>query len=137
VLDLLLVCWLVGASLGSLPQHARPVIDQPEAPVRYEVIAPEAARATQSGAVSGAATWYRWHPGEAAAGPALRQALGKGWRGESVRVCHASKCIVVTLTDWCLCSKGNRVIDLDVRAFASLAPTSRGVIPVSVNPLSQ
>ena len=34
----------------------------------------------------GIATWYAYRPGEAAAGPALRRALGKDWRGRSVVV---------------------------------------------------
>ena len=40
-------------------------------------------------AVSGQATWYATGPGagDAAAGPALRQALGKHWRGTLVQVC--------------------------------------------------
>lgn len=36
--------------------------------------------------VTGLSTWYRWHPNEAAAGPALRKALGSKWRGTWVVV---------------------------------------------------
>ena len=42
--------------------------------------------------ISGNATWYRWKAGQAAAGPGLRKALGKGWRGSVVR----QKCFVWT-----------------------------------------
>lgn len=84
--------------------------------------------------VAGWSTWYAWRPGEAAAGPALRRALGPGWRGSVVTVC-AARCTVVRLTDWCACGSRHgvsTVIDLDVRTFAQLAPTSRGVIRVEV-----
>ena len=83
-----------------------------------------------AGTISGLSTWYRWHVGQAAAGPALRAALGSHWRGSVVRVC-ARSCVRVTLTDWCLCGHG-RVIDLDSRAFARLAPLSVGVLRVTI-----
>lgn len=82
------------------------------------------------GTLSGLATWYRWHPGEAAAGPRLRSWLGSGWRGQTVRVCSGA-CITVRLTDWCLCGHG-RVIDLDSRSFARLGPLSAGVLRVVI-----
>jgi hypothetical protein len=94
------------------------------APTSIPVVAPEAS-------VAGTATWYRWHAGEAAAGPLLRQALGLHWRGQTVTVC-ASSCIRVKLTDWCLCSHGRRLVDLDSGSFAKLAPLSAGVIAVTV-----
>ena len=81
--------------------------------------------------MSGKATWYRWRYGQAAAGPALRKALGKGWRGERVKVCVAKSCVVVKLTDWCACGSG-RVVDLDRRMFALLGNPSRGVLLVHV-----
>ena len=82
--------------------------------------------------VQGTATWYEWHAGEAAAGPALRQALGPHWRGQTVKVC-AGSCVVVKLTDWCACGHG-RVIDLDDQSFRKLAPLSQGVVKVTVTP---
>lgn len=86
-------------------------------------------------AVRGTATWYDWKPREAAAGPGLRRAIGRDWRGSWVRVCvDGIDCIAVKLTDWCGCPRG-RVIDLDRRSFARLAAPSRGVIPVTVYPL--
>ena len=51
----------------------------------------------------GVATWYAASKGTAAAGPALRAALGKDWRGDRVRVCAGGECVTVRLTDWCAC----------------------------------
>ena len=80
---------------------------------------------------SGSATWY-CNPGisrctkgfpaggaYAAAGPALRAALGSSWRGHRVGVCNASRCVTVRLIDWCACG-GDHVIDLYHSAFVSL-----------------
>ena len=79
----------------------------------------------------GSATWFAAPSGTAAAGPALRAMLGKGWRGQTVQVCAGGRCVRARLTDWCACGHG-RVIDLDRRLFAALAPPSRGVIRVTV-----
>ena len=80
-----------------------------------------------SRALTGRATWYAYRSGQAAAGPALRTALGKSWRGRTVTV-NGQR---VTLTDWCACG-GGRIIDLDSRTFAAIAPLSRGVVRVDV-----
>lgn len=83
--------------------------------------------------VTGNATWYdapSIH--DAAAGPGLRKALGSGWRGSVVRVSSGGHSVVVTLSDWCACRSGNRVIDLDDKAFQRLAPLSAGIIVVSI-----
>lgn len=85
----------------------------------------------ESPSVSGTASWYRWRPSEAAAGPALRDALGPDWRGSSVRACTSSACVLVSLTDWCQCY-GSRVIDLDLASFAALASPSRGLVDVQI-----
>ena len=82
-------------------------------------------------ALRGNATWYRYVPGGAAAGPNLRKAMGKHWRGQIVTVCRRS-CVRVRLSDWCLCRRGNRIIDLDHRTFDALGSLSEGVIPVTV-----
>jgi rare lipoprotein A (peptidoglycan hydrolase) len=81
--------------------------------------------------IRGSATWYGTGPGagHAAAGPALRRALGKDWRGDKVRVCRKGRCVTVRLTDWCKC-RGKRIIDLSDEDFRRLAPLSRGVIRV-------
>jgi hypothetical protein len=78
--------------------------------------------------LAGPATWYRYHPGQAAAGPRLRAALGAHWRGRVVAV----NGLRVRLTDWCACPYG-RVIDLHVGDFARLARPSTGVLRVSVS----
>ena len=78
-------------------------------------------------AISGPATWYRWRLGEAAVGPRLRAALGSRWRGRLVHV----NGIPVRLTDWCACP-GGRIIDLDRRTFARIAPPSRGIVTVTL-----
>lgn len=92
----------------------------------------------------GTATWYclpgrsacsRGYPADglyAAAGSELR--VGD-WRGRLVEVCSGERCIVVRLIDWCAC-RGARVIDLYAAAFQRLAPLERGVIPVTVRPVS-
>jgi hypothetical protein len=83
--------------------------------------------------VSGTATWYATGPGagQAAAGPALRRAIGPAWRGSTVQVC-AGHCVTVKLTDWCACPDG-RVVDLSDEDFASLAPLPMGVLRVTVS----
>lgn len=79
--------------------------------------------------VSGVASFYAYHPGQAAAGPALRDALGPHWRGQTVRVC-ARVCIRVRLTDF---MRADRLVDLDRTDFARLAPPSQGVVHVTVS----
>jgi len=104
-----------------------------QAEAKVEKVVDQPAPGPHGTRLAGNATWYAYKVGGAAAGPRLRKWLGKGWRGTKVTVCHgAGNCVRVTLSDWCLCSHGNRVIDLDVRAFASLVPTSRGVTSVTV-----
>ena len=98
------------------------------------VILAGAALASAFAPLSGTASWYRYHEGQAAAGPALRQMLGPDWRGMTVQVCAAT-CISVVLTDWCQCYRGTgreRLIDLDRRDFAALAAPSRGLVQVTV-----
>lgn len=85
--------------------------------------------------VAGVASFYRWHPGEAAAGPALRHWLGPHWRGQSVTVSRAGRSVTVILTDTCQCYEGTateRIIDLDRRSFAVLASPSRGLAGVTI-----
>lgn len=83
------------------------------------------------GGVRGIASWYRYIPGRAAAGPALRRALGPAWRGSMVRVCRDAVCARVRLTDWCGCY-GTRVIDLARTDFARLGSPSLGIVRVEV-----
>lgn len=89
--------------------------------------------ASNPASLSGRASWYRYVPGGAAAGPLLREWLGPKWRGMHVQVCAASTCVTVKLSDWCLCTGSpRRVIDLDSRSFAQLAPLSRGIVAVTI-----
>lgn len=118
---------MIAAAISVVLAVAQVVAARPAVPERPPVAAHE--QPAHAG-VRGVASWYRWHPGEAAAGPALRRALGPNWRGMTVRVCGKVSCTTVRLTDWCLCTR--RVIDLDVRAFARLADPSRGLVMVSV-----
>jgi hypothetical protein len=103
-----------GGTVAPPVEHPRPVLPAPA-----------------SNHVRGKATWYDYRPGHAAAGPALRKALGKHWRGMTVVVRSSGRQVTVKLSDWCACP-GGRVIDLDVRSFARLADPSRGVIKVEV-----
>jgi len=83
------------------------------------------------GGVRGVASWYRYIPGHAAAGPVLRRALGPAWRGKTVRVCRGDRCLRVRLTDTCACY-GTRLVDLHVWDFARLGSPSLGIVKVSV-----
>ncbi len=89
----------------------------------------------------GTATWYCL-PGRspctagypatgayAAAGPALRAALGD-WRGRTVTVTAGGRSVEVTLVDWCRCPSAD--IDLYAGVFADLAPLDRGRLAVIV-----
>ena len=78
---------------------------------------------------SGTATWYRYVPGGAAAGPALRRALGSSWRGRLVTVRANGRSVRVKLSDY---MPSGRLIDLDAASFAVLAPLSAGVLRVTV-----
>lgn len=87
---------------------------------------------------TGRASWYDGHPGEAAAGPALR---GPGWRGSTVLVLalpfriFSPRFVFVRLTDFCGCYRGTsseRAIDLDREDFARLADPSRGLVRVAI-----
>lgn len=86
---------------------------------------------------AGRASWYGASGMIAAAGPALRARLGKGWRGQVVTVCAGERCIRVRLADWCQCYRGEgreRLIDLSDDAFRRLAPLSRGLVRIRVIP---
>lgn len=82
--------------------------------------------------IGGRATWYRADGEVGAAGPLLREYIGRGWRGALVEVHSRGRVVVVRLTDWCSCRHQRRLIDLSDDAFAQLAPLSVGVIEVSI-----
>lgn len=69
----------------------------------------------------------------AAAGPRVRAWLGPDWRGSEVYVSTEDRSIRVRLVDFCACPTG-KVLDLFASSFAFLAPLSRGVIEVRLEP---
>lgn len=90
----------------------------------------EPARAPRTSMIlRGTATWFSSPAGVSAAGPALRKALGPGWRGTRVRVCAMGHCVETILGDW---MKADRLIDLHRPLFARLARLSRGVLSATV-----
>ena len=93
--------------------------------------------ALPAGGLRGHATWYGTGPGAgtAAAGPALRAALGPHWRGQRVRVCrvgYASRCVVVRLRDWCSCRVAGRLVDLSDEDFSRLRALRMGIVSIRV-----
>ena len=64
------------------------------------------------------------HPGGlyAAAGPALRAAIGSDWRGRVVRIWNGPLHVDVTLADWCACGSGH-LIDLYSDAMSVINPS--------------
>jgi hypothetical protein len=128
--------WIIALVLAmspASPRTAQEALGRTEAPPAVSTPSPtDTPRPGPSYSVGGKATWYRYVPGQAAAGPDLRRALGKSWRGSTVQVQGpGGRVVVVRLTDWCACP-GGRIIDLDLASFARLAPPSRGVLKVSV-----
>ncbi len=124
---------------GTLPQtDTAPIVSQatPRLPAGPATMPRAAGPALQLAPpiIGGHATWYRASGMIGAAGPALRDYIGPHWRGSLVSVCASATgmCVVVRLTDWCLCSRGRRLVDLSDDAFAQLAPLSAGVIGVSI-----
>jgi hypothetical protein len=120
--------WLATA----LPGRPQPQLDQPK-PIVVVIPAPgQTAEAAPRHSISGAASWYcraGWSPctvgfpdvggvdAYAAAGPALRAAIGKSWRGKVVTVDG----LRVKLIDWCQCHRGEpneKLLDLYYDVFA-------------------
>ena len=81
--------------------------------------------------LTGKATWYDYHQGQAAAGSELKHLLGPKWRGQRVTVTGPRGSVTVILTDSCGCP-GPRVIDLDPRDFDTISDRSAGVVDVRV-----
>lgn len=97
--------------------------------------APRADGGSRAPDLRGRASWYAAAGRVAAAGPALRRALGYGWRGTWVRVSAGSRSVMVRLDDWCQCYRGTRaerLIDLSDDDFAVLAPLAAGVVRVRI-----
>jgi hypothetical protein len=115
------------------------VAEMPSTPVR-----PVAGQALR-GYVSGRASWHATGRDGlfAAAGPALRSALGPGWRGAKVSVCRMDGfCLSITLNDFCRCDTAEpyKLLDLSIQAFRLFDPrggngtTDPGIIEVEVRP---
>jgi len=82
------------------------------------------------GSVTGEASWFASPIGVSAAGPALRAALGAGWRGTRVTVCGPAGCAVTILGDW---MRADRLVDLDVSVFPAVCgPLSLGLCRAEV-----
>lgn len=101
-------------------------------PATYQPSASQPSGQVGTVLISGKATYYAYHEGQAAAAPALRAAMGAGWRGQRVRVCHGQHCVTVRLTDSETSTRLGALIDLDTRDFAKLAPLAEGRIAVTV-----
>ena len=120
---------LLASGLGLPPPHME------TAPPRVQPAAQAQTEARPAPRLVGRASRYAYVRGGAAAGPQLRAWLGPDWRGQKVSVCIGTDCVSVTLSDWCQCYKGERkerVIDLDDRSFAALAPLWKGVVRVTI-----
>lgn len=105
---------------------------------REPIETPRARQRPSHGLLKGYATWFATGRDGyyGAAGPVLRRALGKGWRGDHVLVCKGDRCLEVILNDWCACGPRNglpTLIDLSDEAFRWLAPLSRGVMVVRID----
>jgi hypothetical protein len=125
------------AVAGSSPQPtSSPRTAKPSAALMAPAAVAQPGRSrVPAGTVAGVATWFDSPSGVSAAGPALRAALGPGWRGQTVTVCAGDRCVETVLGDWCACGDrpgGPTVIDLHAPVFAALAPLSRGVIRVVI-----
>lgn len=83
--------------------------------------------------VSGVATYYDYHQGQAAAARALRAFLGSDWRDSVVRVLGPLGALNIRLTDYESSAIPNRLIDLDRDDWITLCGNpSRGVCQVTV-----
>ena len=97
----------------------------PRQAITQRVRSVESAAAVAHVGLRGTASWFRAPAGTAAAGPALRAALGVHWRGQRVRLCGPAGCATVRLTDW---MRADRLVDLNPGAFRAVCgPLSRGL----------
>jgi hypothetical protein len=118
------------------PRTPSPVTDGSPSPapsLRSRVAAVRSPVVSSSGSASmtGISSWFASPIGVSAAGPALRTALGPGWRGVVVQVTANGRQVSTKLGDWCACPR--RAIDLDAPVFAALAPLSQGLMEVTIS----
>ena len=80
--------------------------------------------------MTGTASWFASPANVSAAGPALRAALGSGWRGTVVTVTGPAGSAVTVLGDW---MARDRLIDLDRSIFPAVCgPLSLGLCRAEV-----
>jgi len=101
------------------------------------VPSPAVVRAAGAFQIRGYATWHATGRNGlyAAAGPALRRALGPGWRNELVLVVKGRKAVQVRLSDWCACGRRHgepTLLDLSDEAYDYLGRLSSGIMHVTV-----
>jgi hypothetical protein len=128
---------LLAIPTGDLEAHPRAVESKGMPPSGTDAARTPAPRQSATGATDlrGRASWYAADGFVAAAGPALRRALGRGWRGTLVRVSAGGRSVTVRLSDWCQCYRGTsteRLLDLSNSAFAAIAPLSTGLVDVRI-----
>lgn len=116
-----------GSRTGASPSPAAVVFRPPATP------RPKPPKVTGA-TVRGSATWYDDHRKSGL------YAAVHSWRwGDTpyrVTVRAGDRSVVVTVSDFCLCTGGgDRVIDLSNEAFSRLAPLSAGVVDVTVRGL--
>ena len=81
--------------------------------------------------MTGTASWYASPANVSAAGPALRAALGSGWRGTVVTVTGPAGSAVTVLGDWMAM---DRLVDLDRSIFPAVCgPLSLGLCRAEVS----
>ena len=121
------------------PSASRTPTPTPSGPTPTHLASPTTRPCCASSTVTakGWATFYAYHPGQAAAALRLRDALGPNWRGMTVNVCKSVSthhCIRVTLTDFESSTIPGRLIDLDASDWAAICgDLSRGVCDVTVS----
>jgi hypothetical protein len=120
----------IGVQAGRDRKPSQPARSTPSPSVRaVPSVAPVRAE-VPTASVTGIASWFASPIGVSAAGPALRAALGAGWRGTRVRVTGPAGSAWTVLGDW---MAADRLVDLDVSVFPLVCgPLSRGICPVTV-----
>ena len=124
---------IVDAEVGvPTVRPTRPVVAVPSPRAVVRDVQSVSVRPGGGGGRSGRASWYDDGPGLYAAVNSYRW----GDPRYSVRVCAGSRCVTVTVRDFCQCYVGTsreRVIDLSPDAFRRLAPLSAGLVKVTVS----